>query len=475
MKLPKKGIERSTIDKQLEEFRQEDLDWRSGKVFGYVFDPGLEAMEVGKAAYMKFLTENALDFTSFPSLFRFEKEIVEMALNHLQGDSQSTGNFTSGGTESIILAVKAARDFTRATKPDIKNPEMILPITAHAAFHKAARYLNIAVVPIDVDDRFRADVSALKQAITDNTILIVGSAPSYAHGVIDPIEQMAGVALENDILFHTDACVGGFMLPFFKQLGEPVPRFDFSVPGVTSISMDLHKYAYTPKGASVILYRNRDLRRYQIFACSHWTGYTIINNAVLSSRTGGPMAAAYAVLNFLGEDGYLEIARRKIEATRRLLEGIRKHKDLKIMAEPDFCMFSFTSETVSVFHLIDQMNSMGWYIQPALSYAHSRHNIHLSINYSNVDWVDAFLEDLNKAVEAIRNVPYGELGESLRKEFENTDPDSLSDEEIAGMLALAEIGGEGLPKATSDINEMLNAIPAKLRERLLIEYTNSIF
>lgn len=475
MILPKKGVDKTEISNRLDEFKENDLDWRSGKVFGYIFDPGKEAMEVGKEAYMKFLTENALDFTSFPSLYKFEKEIVEMALNHLNGGEKAVGNFTSGGTESIILAVKAARDHARVHKPGIKEPEMILPVTAHAAFHKAARYLNVGVVPIPVDDTFRADVAALKKAITQNTILVVGSAPSYAHGVIDPIVEMAAVAAENGLLFHTDGCVGAFMLPFYKKLGEPVPDFDFSVPGVTSISMDLHKYAYTPKGASLVLYRNSDIRKHQIFACSAWTGYTIINNAIMSSRTGGPMAAAYAVLNFLGEDGYLDIARKKIEATKKLLAGVKKHKDLRIMSEPDFCMFSFTSETISVFHLIDEMNSSGWYIQPALSFENSRHNIHLSINFSNVEWVDAFIEDLYRSIEKVRGIKYGELGDALQKEFENKDPDSLSDLDIQQLLQMGNIGAEGFPEAMADISEMLNALPVKLRERLLIEYTNGIF
>ena len=475
MKLPQKGMTRGDIANRLDAFKADDLDWQSGKVFGYVFDPGKEAMEVGKEAYMKFLTENALDFTSFPSLYKFEREVVDMGLQHLNGPEGAVGNFTSGGTESIILAVKAAREYATARNPSIKNPEMILPITAHAAFHKAAKYLSVTVVPTAVDENFRADVKAVKAAITENTILIVGSAPSYAHGVVDPIAAMAGIAKENNILFHTDACVGGFMLPFFKRLGEEVPDFDFSVPGVTSISMDLHKYAYTPKGASLVLYRSKEIRKHQIFACSHWTGYTIINNAVMSSRSGGPMAAAYAVLNFIGEEGYLEIARKKIAATRKLVKGIRAHKDLILMSEPDFCMFSFTSETVSVFHLIDEMNARGWYIQPALSYAHSRHNIHLSINFSNVEWVDAFLTDLADSIEKIRDVVYGATGDALKKEFENRDVAALGDHEIEQLLELAQIGGDGFPDKMAQINEMLNALPAGLRERLLVAYTNNIF
>ena len=475
MILPKKGINKTEIEQRLEEFKTDDLDWRSGKVFGYVFDPGKEAMEVGKAAYMAFLSENALDFSSFPSLYRFEKEVVDMAINHLNGGEGAVGNFTSGGTESIILAVKAARDHSRHHKPEITEPELILPVTGHAAFHKAAKYLNIKVVPIPVDDTFRADVNALKKAITPNTILVVGSSPSYAHGVIDPISDMAAVADENGILFHTDGCVGAFMLPFYKKLGEPVPDFDFSIKGVTSISMDLHKYAYTPKGASLVLYRSGDIRKHQIFACSAWTGYTIINNAIMSSRTGGPMAAAYAVLNFLGEDGYMNIARQKIEATQKLVAGIKKHKDLKIMAEPDFCMFSFTSDTISVFHLIDEMNSIGWYIQPALTFKNSKHNIHMSVNFSNVEWVDAFIEDLYKSIEKVRDIKYGELGASLIEEYGSRDIDSISDSEIHQLLEMGATEGGGFPEAMADISEMLDVLPTKLRERLMVEYTNGIF
>lgn len=477
MKLPEKGCGKDEILQRLDAFKNNDVDWASGKVFGYVFDPGKEALEVGHRAYMKFLTENALDFTSFPSLYNFEKEIVEMAVHHLNGGEKAVGNFTSGGTESIILAMKAARDHARKHRPEITQPEMILPITAHAAFHKAAKYLNINIVPTGIDQNFRADVAEIEKAITPNTIVIVGSAPSYAHGVIDPIESMAKIALDNGILFHTDACVGGFMLPFYKRLGESVPGFDFSVPGVTSISMDLHKFAYTPKGASLVLYRDKELRKHQIFTCSHWTGYTIINNAIMSSRTGGPMAAAYAVLNYLGEEGYLDIARQKIGATKKLVEGVEKHQDLILMTNPDFCMFSFTSNTIGIFHLMDEMNGRGWYIQPALSYGPSKYNIHLSVNRSNVEWVDAFLEDLYDAIEKVRSLPFGELGAALKKEFENKDIDAMSDDEVAQLLefGISNDNENDFPKEYASINEMLDAIPAKLRERLMIEYTNRIF
>jgi glutamate/tyrosine decarboxylase-like PLP-dependent enzyme len=476
MQLPKKGIATEALFQKLGEFRSEDLDWRSGRVFGYVFDPGPEVREVGKRAYSMFLTENGLDFTVFPSLLRLENELVAMATAHLGGDENVVGNFTSGGTESIILAVKAARDFARDQRPHIREPEMILPTTAHAAFHKAAHYLQVRILPVPVNpETFKADVEAVQKAVTPNTILIVGSAPSYAHGVVDPIREMGRVAQEHNLLFHVDACVGGFVLPYFKRLGAPVPDFDFRVPGVTSITMDLHKYAYTPKGASVVLYRNKDLRKFQIFACSRWTGYTVINNAVQSSKSGGPMAAAWAVLNYIGDDGYLEIARKKLEAARRIAEGIERMVDLRLMAKPDMCLLAFTSDTVNVFHVIDEMNSRGWYIQPALTFDNSKENIHMSINVSNVEWVDPFMSDLQASVEKAKAMPSGEVTEAIQSWLSSIDPSRLDGENLAQILSMVGIRGSHLPKRMSGVNEALNALPSEFRERLLIDFVNELF
>src|SRR5215470_10653784 len=267
MKIPAHGMHREALFERLESYRANDTPWREGRTWAYVYDPGREAEEVIKQAYMMYLSDNALDPTAFPSALRLENEVVAMAAAHLHGDDQVVGNFTSGGTESIILAVKTARDYCRHHKPHIKAPEILLPATAHAAFQKAAHYLDVKPVLVAVDPRtFKADVDAVRRAITANTILLVGSAVSYAHGVVDPIRELGQLALEHDLLLHVDACMGGFLLPYFRRLGAPVPDFDFGVPGVTSISMDLHKYAFAAKGASTILYRNAELRRFQLYA-----------------------------------------------------------------------------------------------------------------------------------------------------------------------------------------------------------------
>ncbi len=473
MGIPKQGLAREDIFQRLEAFRARDLDWRAGRVFGYVFDPGEEIRAVGKEAYAAFLTENGLDFTAFPSLLRLENELVGMLSEHLGGQEGVVGNFTSGGTESILLAVKAARDFWREKRPDLQRPEMILPSTAHAAFHKAAHYLGVAVVQVPVDpDTFRADVQRVKEAVTPDTILLVASAPSYAHGVVDPVRELGELAREHDLLLHVDACMGGFMLPYFRRLGQPVPDFDLSVPGVTSLSVDLHKYAYTPKGASLILYQDRRLRRHQIFACARWTGYAVVNNAIQSSKSGGPMAAAWAVLHAVGDEGYLEIARRKLEASRRIIEAVESMEDLRVLGKPEMCLVAFASETVDVFRIVDEMAKRGWYLQPAFAYDRSPQHVHLSINASNTAWVEPLLQDLRASVEAARKA---EPAEALAETLSGLDPAGLDDQTFERILEAAGMAGQDLPEEMAEINGAMNALPPEMRERLLVAFVNNLF
>jgi len=476
MRIPAQGWSKEQIFEALEQFRAGDMPWRDGRTWAYVYDPGPEAEEVIKRAFTMYLSENALDPTVFPSTLRMENELIAMAAAHLSGDEQVVGNFTSGGTESIILAVKTARDRARALHPEIREPEILLPTTAHAAFHKAAHYLDVKVVLAPVDPKtFKADVAAVRAAITPNTILLVGSAVSYAHGVVDPIEELGQLALEKNLLFHVDGCMGGFLLPYLRRAGAPVPRFEFDVPGVTSISMDFHKYAFAAKGASVILHRNKELRRYQIYACSNWTGYTVINPTVQSTKSAGPVAAAWAALHFIGDAGYLEIARQVLGATRRIAEHVDASPDLRLLGRPEMNLVAFTSDTVSVFHVIDEMKTRGWYIQPQLGYGDSKENIHLSINPASVRWVDALLADLDVCVAKAKSMPSGEVAGKIRAAFGDLDPSSLGDDTFQGLLAMAGVQGSALPGRMAEVNEVLNALPVKMRERLLVEYLNELF
>jgi len=475
MKLPKNGLSKEDVLKNLEEVSSKDIQWDSGKVFGYVFDPGKEIIDVSEEALLDFYHKNGLDFTVYPSLLKMENDILDFSANHLGGDENTSGSFTSGGTESIILAVKSARNYFREKKPEIKEPEIVIPVTAHAAFHKAGHYLDIKVKQIPVDDNFKAKIDELKKAITENTILIVGSAPSYAYGVIDPIEEMAAIAKEKDILFHTDGCMGGFLLKYFKKLGVDIPNFDFSVPGVTSMSMDLHKYAYTPKGASIVLYKNKELRRHQIFACANWMGYTMINNTIQSTKSGGPLAAAWTTLQYIGEEKYLEFAKLTLEATEKVESFINQHPELKLIAHSQMTLVAFTSDTVNIFHIIDEMNLKGWYIQPALAFQNAKESIHLSINLANVFHMDAFLEDLKIAIEDAKKLPNGILIEKAQQIFAETGSMELNEEVIGKLIEAAGVNENGMPERMAPINEVMNMLPPEMREELLIEFSSMMF
>lgn len=474
MPIPEKGRSKEEVFAELERMKARDLDWKSGRVWAYVYDPGGEAMEVVNRAYLMYLVENALDPTVFPSLLRLEREVVRMLADLLRGDEQVVGNVTTGGTESILLAVKTARDWARAQRPEVTAPEMVLPMTAHGSFHKAAHYFGVKPVAVPFDPQtFRADVDAMRAAITDNTILLVASAPCYSQGVIDPIEEIGALAQEKGLLFHVDACVGGIHLSFMRQLGYPVPDFDFAVPGVTSISVDMHKYGYAAKGCSAILYRDKDLRRYQIFACTETTAYTLVNPTVLSTRSGAPLAGAWAILNYLGQEGYREIVRTVQEATRRLIEGINAIDELRVLGEPDMCMFSFASDTLNVFQLADEMRRRGWYLQPQFSTPLSPRNLHVSVNYGTAPKVDGLLEDLREAVEVVKGLP------PLDTEFiRSTVSFLLTEGTPEAMAQLAEMGGirgTELPEDMALVNEVLDALPPEVVDELLVDYFNELY
>ena len=473
MKIPTEGLRKNAVLDELRTYGSADLDWRSGRTFGYVYDAGREAEDVARAASALFLSDNALDPTAFPSLLRLENEIVAMAAAHVEATADVAGNVTSGGTESIILAVKTARDLFRARHPAAGTPHMVLPVTAHAAFHKAAHYLGVDVVQTPVNlVSFRADVDAVRAAVGPETMLIVGSAPSYAHGVVDPIRQLAAIALEHGVPFHVDACVGGFLLPYLRRLGEDIPDFDFRVPGVTSISMDLHKYAYVPKGASVILHRSADLRRHQFYACCRWTGYGVVNATVQSSKSGGPLAAAWAVLRHIGDDGYLRMAREVRDATRAIVGGIERIPGLRMLGRPDMSLVAFASDAVDVFHVVDEMKERGWYVQAQLGFAGSPPNVHLTICPSNAPHVEAFLRDLTASVEAARALP---PALTLPMDPSSLDPSSLTPEMFAQMLAMVGVEDGRLPRRMAGINGILAALPPEATERLMVEFLNGMY
>lgn len=479
--IPTTGRSEEEVFATLETYRHADLDTKGGRTWAYVYDPGRADVDrVAKRALLEFYDENALDPTVFPSLLRLENEVVGMARDHLRGDRDVVGNFTTGGTESIMMAVKAARDRARELRPSVSSPNIVLPVTAHAAFHKAAHYFDLDVISVPVDTTtWTADVQAMDDACDDDTILLVGSAVSYAHGVIDPIPELGELARRRDLLLHVDGCIGGFILPYFRRLGRPVTDFDFSVPGVTSISMDFHKYAYCPKNASVVLYRDAVLRRHQLYAKAAWTGYTVINTTFQSTKSGGALAATWAALNYVGDDGYLEIARRTAAAVDAICDGIERIPELEVMATPESNLIALVSDTVNVFDVVDEMRTNRWYVQPQLGFAGSRENIHLSVGGASLELVPELLDDLAGACRAAAARPTPPADAEIVELLESIDPSTLDAATFDLLLAGAGIGGDGanpeVPERTAGINAILNVCPPELAERVLVEYFNRIY
>jgi sphinganine-1-phosphate aldolase len=443
MRLPATGLSRDEVLARLADYRSGDLAARGGRTFAYVYDAGRpDVDELSHEVYSSFLDVNGLDPTVFPSLLRMENEVI----------------------------------------PDVTEPEVVLPVTAHAAFQKACHYLGLKSVLVDVDpETFRVTAGAVRDAITDSTVLLVAGAASYAHGVVDPVEELGQLALGRGIPLHVDGCIGGWLLPYFRDLGVDVPPFDLSVPGVTSLSVDLHKYAYAPKGASVVLYKDPAMRLKQFYACADWTGYTMINATVQSTKSGGPLAAAWATLHAVGEQGYRELAAQTLRATQRLIAGIGDVPGLRVLGEPEMALVAMAAvpdssgSGVDVFEVCDEMASRGWYVQAQLGYRGIPASIHLTLTASSDQHVDALLEDLAECVQIARAAQTG-LDPALLEAVRSLDPDELPDDVLGTLLPMAGLEpGAGLPERMAGINALLEAMSPRLRERLLVAFLGLLF
>ncbi len=390
--------------------KQKDIDWRSGKAFCLIYYPGNEREENIKKVFDQYYADSALNPTATPSLAELETETVSMCADLFHGDEQVCGNITTGGTESIILAIKTARDWARKNKPNITQPHMVVPDSVHPAFFKAFHYLNIDYTTVKTGSDYRADVAAMEKAIASNTILLVGSAPSYPYGMIDPIEEIAALAKRKNLLCHVDACVGGFILPFIKELGYPIPRFDFEVDGVTSLSADIHKYGYSPKGASVVLYRTHELRKFQFTLYTKWSGGVYGSPTITGTRSGANIAAAWAAINTIGKDGYLEMAKATMETTERIKQAVEQSEELELMGKNDMCIVAFKSDKIDVYMLADELNKKGWHFERQ----QSPPSLHFTVNYIHKNAVDEFLADLKQAVADVREKRMAQMGNKLQ-------------------------------------------------------------
>ena len=393
--LPAHGRPADELLAELREERSGDLDWRGGRAFSLVYntdDADLEALQHEIASM--FLHENALNPFRYATLLRMEGEVIDMATSLV---GAGAGSLSSGGTESIFLAVQTARDHARAR--GVMEPELVCAITAHPAFAKACKYLDVTFRPLPTAADGRADVDAFAAAVSDRTALVVASAPCYPFGVIDPVTEIAALAAERDLLCHVDACLGGYLLPFWERLGEEVPPWDFRVPGVTSMSADIHKYGYCFKGVSTVMYRDQDLYRRQIFMYDSWPGGLYASASSAGTRPGSPIAAAWATLTHLGEDGYLRLAARVRRATRGFQAGIRAIDGLRITSDPDMSVWEFGADpdaatAVDIDAVAERMDDRGWNLD------RQQGGLHLMMSPGHDRVVDAFVADLAAAVAA---------------------------------------------------------------------------
>ncbi len=418
-RIPEAGRDREEIIREMEAMKaREESRWKDGYASGAVYSGDAEHVDFLNRVYAISSQTNPLHSDLWPSITKYEAEVTAMTANMLGADNDGpdadpeeriSGVVSSGGTESILLAMKTHRDRARELK-GITAPEMIVPTTAHAAFDKASQYFNIKMVKIPVGPDFRADVAETEKAVNENTVVIVGSAPSFPHGVVDPIEALSEAARKAGVAFHTDACLGGFILPWAEKLGYEVPPFDFRIPGVTSMSADTHKYGYAAKGSSVVLYRGPGIRRHQFYITTDWPGGVYFSPTFAGSRAGAMIASAWASMTALGERGYMECTRRILETASWIKKGIRDIPGLYILGKPLWNV-AFASDELNIYKVMHHMTGKNW----SLNGLQAPAAVHIctTLRHTAPGVAERFIDDLKEAVAHVKAHPgasEGELG-----------------------------------------------------------------
>lgn len=447
--------------------RRQDPPVHGGRVLAYVYDAGVaRCTTAGLEALGAFAEVNALDPTTFPSVARLENDLVGWGLDLMRAPADGAGVLTSGGTESCILAVLAGRERWRR-RGGAGIPVVLAADTVHPAFHKAAHLLGLEVQTIPVDRgtlRMSADaVRAALDVASPEVALVVVSAPSYAHGVVDEVPAIAAAAAAHEVPCHVDACIGGFTLAYARLGGESVPAMDFEVEGVTSIALDLHKYGFSPKGASLLLFRDTDLRSGTYYSFSTWPGYPVVNTTLQSTKSAGPMAAAWAVGHALGHEGFIDAVRRAREATRRMAAAVEEIPGLRIVGEPDSTLLALAGEgaaPIDPFRLADAMRRRGWTLQPQPSLGDLPRTLHLTVQPVSLDSVEMFTRDLAEAADEVRALPWIDVSEDLETAFANL-PDLTS--------------GGPLPAEMAGVHALIDALPPEIRDPALTAIFSALF
>ncbi|XP_033737444.1 sphingosine-1-phosphate lyase 1-like [Pecten maximus] len=401
--LPATGLKMDEVEKLLLQYKSlAQVDWENGQVSGTVYSGDAELTELMAKTYGMFAWSNPLHPDVFPDVRKMEAEVVRMCCTMFNGDDNTCGTMSSGGSESILLACLTYRNIARDN--GVNFPEMIVPVTVHAAFDKAAFYFRMKITHIPSDKvTGKVDIKAMRRAINKNTCMLVGSAPGFPHGIIDDIEEIAALGHKYNIPVHVDCCLGGFLVPFMEKAGYPIPVVDFRLPGVTSISADTHKYGFAPKGSSVILYRKPEYRQKQFFVQPEWPGGIYATSTTGGSRAGAIIAACWATMMHIGLNGYVESTRKIIKTARYITKGLREIEGLVVYGEPLMSVVGMGSDRFNIFRLADILTSRGYNLN-ALQYPDSLH-LCCTLVHTKEGMADKFLSDVRNAVEEILQDP----------------------------------------------------------------------
>ncbi|MEL6829694.1 MAG: aspartate aminotransferase family protein [Pseudomonadota bacterium] len=399
MKMPEQGRSWDEVKRDLTSRGGGDAKWRDGRTAVYVFNAGEEIAQIQKEAYTAYMSENGLGPLAFPSLAQMEQDVISMGLGLLHGPEGATGAMTSGGTDSITMAIKTARDYARSEQGLTGQPNIVLPQSAHLAFDKASHLMDIEVrrVPVKTDGSYEADPEAMAAACDANTIMMVGSAPNFPHGIIDPIEALGAVADAQGIWLHVDACVGGYFAPFARLNGVPVPPFDFEVPAVKSMSADLHKYGYAAKGASTVLFRSQALYKFMPFDLKAWSGAPMKTPTLAGTRPGGAISAAWAVMNYLGVAGYRRL-QGDVCATRERLEAGVKALGFEILGNPMLGLVAFRHPEHHSFAIYGELYKRGWFT----SVTKEPPSLHLMLSPKHAEFIEDYISDLAECLAVVK-------------------------------------------------------------------------
>ena len=431
--LPLKGLSKDALLLKLDAASKREQIWRKGMVSGTVYHGGDELLDVITGAFRAFAVSNPLHPDVFPEVRKMEAEVVRMCCNIFNGGEDSCGTMTSGGTESIVMAIKTYRDWAKATK-GIQYPELVKPASAHAAFDKACHYFGIKLVEVPVNNvTFKADVAAVRRATNRNTICIVASALTYPQGVTDDIEALAAIALAHGCGLHVDNCLGSLMLPFLPEAGYPTAPFDFAVPGVTSLSADTHKYGFAPKGSSVVLYHAHSLRHFQYSVHPDWSGGIYATPSLAGSRPGALIAGTWAAMMYMGREGYVAAAREVMAMSQRILAGVQDISALRVLGDPAMSVVCFAAADpgLNIFNVGDAMTNRGW----SLSVMQNPSSIHICVTYIHTrdGAADKFVADLREAVHDVQTAPKGKFKDGMGAIYGMAE--SIPDRSLVGDLA----------------------------------------